>query len=99
MTDSKGYGCYIDDCDGDLCVFDSTDEWEVVDCTIAVKLQNQGKGKLDCKHWKMDELNTVKALLKEAHWQLEYCNYGDSWENADTKKLRDSLNDYFKENK
>mgnify|MGYP006935331198 CR=1 FL=1 len=43
------------------------------------------------------EIEKLKRLLKEAYEHLNYCNYGDAWENECATELRKELDEYFKE--
>lgn len=41
-----------------------------------------------------DNIAEIKALLDDCIDHLEYCNYGDSWENECAESLRDKIGVY-----
>lgn len=46
--------CFVDDGESPECVLDpdNTKGFTAEDCTVAVKLIAEGKGKIDCPYWK-----------------------------------------------
>lgn len=57
-----GKGCFVDDCQGEGCVFDGYDNMVVSDCDVAIKLQKKSKGRDDCPYW-LDIPETVRAKV------------------------------------
>lgn len=45
--------CFVDDGENPECVFDPDNKegFVIEDCTLAVKLASEGKGKTDCPYW------------------------------------------------
>ena len=77
------YGCFVDDYEGDTCVFDEI-PLRVHDCGIASTLHANGKGRNDCPHWlqiQSDELAALRARVAslEEHGTklLEACECAD----------------------
>lgn len=53
------YGCFIDDLEGGQgCVFDGVHGFTVHDCSVALELQSEGKGKNDCEFWQEIQVKT-----------------------------------------
>jgi len=46
------YGCYVDECEGEECVFDGEGGSRIDSCDVAIELTKASKGRNDCVYWK-----------------------------------------------
>ena len=78
------YGCFVDDYEGDTCVFDEI-PLRVHDCGIASTLHANGKGRNDCPHWlqiQSDELAALRARVARLEEALKFVLDECDWEES-----------------
>ena len=48
----KETGCFVDDRQGESCVFDAVDGDQISECDVALELSDNGKGRDGCFYWR-----------------------------------------------
>lgn len=56
------YGCFVDDCVGECCVFDTCQDLTISDCEEAERLHESGLTQEDCEYWRPIPYTTAQEI-------------------------------------